>query len=102
MADTRILGPVLIALLASSSDLSAQGEFVNFETGPVRPLTVARVDGHDYLLVCNTPDNSVEVYDTVSDGFIVRVPVGLRPRGSGPPRPGGVGRDLRAGPGQAD
>lgn len=57
----------------------AQDEFVNFETGGVRPITVARVAGHDYLLVCNTPDDSVEIYDTHDLRFVARVAVGQRP-----------------------
>lgn len=30
----------------------------------MRPITVPRVGGHDYLLAANTPDNSIEIYDT--------------------------------------
>ncbi len=61
------------------SSLLAQGEFVDFETPQTKPLAIATVAGHDYLLACNTPDNSVEIYDTHNNQFVTRVPVGLRP-----------------------
>ena len=48
------------AAAALSPSLLAQGEFVNFETPQVKPIAVAHVNGKDWLLGCNTPDNSVE------------------------------------------
>ncbi|MFQ5748374.1 MAG: hypothetical protein ACE5H3_02825 [Planctomycetota bacterium] len=82
---TRIL-PTLFALLLPLSPLLAQGrtDYMNVESPQVKPITVARVGGHDYLLACNTPDNSVEIWDTdetlpQAQRFIKRVPVGLEP-----------------------
>ena len=50
----------------------------------MKPITVARVGGHDWLLVCNTPDNSIEIWDTdeslpIAARFKKRVRVGLEP-----------------------
>lgn len=69
-----------------SPDARAQGrtDYFNVESPQVKPLAVARLAGHDYLLVCNTPDNSLEIWDTdeslpVASRFKGRVPVGLEP-----------------------
>ncbi|MDY7096351.1 MAG: hypothetical protein SX243_25530 [Acidobacteriota bacterium] len=77
---------VTLAWLGSPSPASAQGrtDFLNVESPQVHSIEVARVDGHDYLLVCNTPDNSVEIWDTdetvpVAARMLARVPTGLRP-----------------------
>lgn len=59
-----------------------RSNYYNVETPVVSPLTIARLGGHDYLLVCNTPDHSVEVWDTqegIPDRFVARIPVGLEP-----------------------
>ncbi len=71
----------LSALLLFATTCSAQGRdsFLNLEIPQVAPITVARVGGQDYLLVCNTPDSRLEVYDVRGFQFITRVPVGLRP-----------------------
>ncbi len=74
-------------MLTGTSTAHAQGrtEYYNVETPQVRPIVVARMANHDFLLVCNTPDNSVEVYDTdenitpASARFLKRIPVGLEP-----------------------
>ena len=62
---------------------SAQGTFVNFEVPQIAPITIATVqDGpgfKSYVLACNTPDNSVEIYNAESTAFVARVPVGLGP-----------------------
>ncbi len=56
------------------------GRFVNFETPQVHPIEVASVAGRDYVLVCNTPDNSVEIHQAAPPhAFVQRVPVGLGP-----------------------
>ncbi len=65
----------------------AQGrtEYMNVESPQVSPLAVANVAGKTLLLVCNTPDNSLEVWDTdesitpATARFRQRVPVGLEP-----------------------
>lgn len=76
------LAPLVCLLLTLTA--TSQGEFVNFETPQVKPITVATVGtgalARDFLLVCNTPDNSVEVYDAHAPfTFIKRVPVGISP-----------------------
>ncbi|HEX5052682.1 MAG TPA: hypothetical protein VFZ65_12975 [Planctomycetota bacterium] len=78
--------PTISSLLLAHV-LSAQGrtDYLNVETPQVKPIAVARIDGHDYILACNTPDNSVEIWDTdetivpESSRFLLRIPVGLEP-----------------------
>jgi len=79
--------PLLTAILFSASVLSpatgawaqARDHFFNVESPQVHPIEVARVETRDLLLVLNTPDHSVEIYDTSNDSFVARVPVGLDP-----------------------
>ncbi|MCA8948131.1 MAG: hypothetical protein KDE27_01435 [Planctomycetes bacterium] len=68
-------------VLTIAAALPAQGKFVNFEDPQVKPIAVASVGTNDYVLACNTPDNSVEVYlaEWDLDDPIARVPVGLSP-----------------------
>ena len=70
-------------LLAGAPGAQGLGSYFNVESPQVKPLAVARVGvagtPHDYLLVCNTPDNCVEVYDTHDRAFLGRVPTGLEP-----------------------
>ncbi|MEQ8763861.1 MAG: hypothetical protein RL885_08040, partial [Planctomycetota bacterium] len=93
LAVRAVRSPATLALCAvsaltlfTSQPAAAQGrtDYLNVETPQVRPITVARLQGHDYLLVCNTPDNSLEVYDTdetlpAQSRFLARIPVGLEP-----------------------
>jgi YVTN family beta-propeller protein len=54
--------------------------FIAFESGPVRPI--ALTPSGQYLLVTNTPDNRLEVFDVVAGGGLSRtfsIPVGLEP-----------------------
>lgn len=57
--------------------------YLNFESPQVKALAVATLSGTDYLLACNTPDNSVEVFEVTSGmpGLVsrLRVPVGQEP-----------------------
>ena len=57
----------------------AQGSFVNFESGHVRPLALAP-DG-TRLFAVNTPDNRLAIYDVGAGGLTLaaEVPVGLEP-----------------------
>lgn len=57
----------------------ALGQFVTFESGHVRPLALS-ADGQR-LYAVNTPDNSVEVYNTSGDQpvHLETIPVGLEP-----------------------
>jgi len=68
---------VLIGLFAATPALA--GDFVTFETGPVRPL--ARSADGSRLYVANIPDGRLEIF-SVSDIGLVKtgsVPVGLEP-----------------------
>ncbi|HYC00780.1 MAG TPA: SMP-30/gluconolactonase/LRE family protein [Candidatus Limnocylindrales bacterium] len=55
------------------------GAFVTFETGQVRPVAMSE-DGQR-LYVCNTPDNTLEIFDIAGGTLSHRksVPVGLEP-----------------------
>jgi YVTN family beta-propeller protein len=70
---------ILFATLVPLAALTAQGEFVNFEIPQVKPIEIARVNGHDYLLVCNTPNNTVEVYDTSTNALAASFKTGQGP-----------------------
>lgn len=78
---------LLIGFICSAHSLRAQGrmDYVNVESPQTKPITVATIEGHDYILACNTPDSSVEIWDTdetitpVEDRFIARIPVGTEP-----------------------
>jgi DNA-binding beta-propeller fold protein YncE len=71
--------PVLLLALANAT--RAQGEFVNFEDPPIAPITIAVVGDTTHVVLCNTADNSLEIYDgdTVTPSFLQRVAVGLSP-----------------------
>ncbi len=64
-----------------ASSLPAQGAtaYFNVESPQVKAIAVATLNGHDYLLVCNTPDNAVEVYDTVGNALLASVRTGAEP-----------------------
>ncbi len=70
---------VILAALAAPAALSAQGSFVNFESGHVRPLALAP-DGNR-LFAVNTPDNRLEIFTVDGGGLtlVAEVPVGLEP-----------------------
>jgi hypothetical protein len=71
-----------LALLCPTRAVRAQGVtgYMNVESPQVRPLALATVGSQRVLLVCNTPDNSVEVWSTASTPvFLHRLPVGLEP-----------------------
>lgn len=59
-------------------------DYFNVESPQVKPITVARIAGYDYLLVCNTPDNALEIWNTDENAppderLLASVPVGLEP-----------------------
>ena len=83
---SALLLPLLAAVggVFGPGDLCAQDEYVHFEPGQVQPITVARIVSGEasrrVLLVCNTPDDCVEIYDAESPfAFLQRVPTGLTP-----------------------
>ncbi len=82
----RRVSILFVAVLLAAPPLFAQGrtDYFNVESPQVHPIEVARISGHDYLLVCNTPDNRVEIYDTdetlePKDRLLARVQVGAEP-----------------------
>jgi len=88
---SRFLGPqeiflTLLIVLVVASPVFGQGrsDYYNVESPQVHPIEVARVNGHDYVLAVNTPDNSVEIWNTdetipPASRFLARVRVGLEP-----------------------
>ncbi len=58
--------------------------YFNVESIQCSPITTATIKGHTYILACNTPDNSLEIWDTdenkpADQRFLRRIPVGLEP-----------------------
>ncbi len=74
-----------VAMLGSTLLAQGRTDYMNVESPQVSPLATATVGSRTLLLVCNTPDNSLEVWDTdetitpVAARFVARVPVGLEP-----------------------
>ena len=71
-----ILGLLLFPLLA----LAQAPDFVEFESGHVRPLAIS-ADG-SRLFAVNTPNNALEIFSINASGGLTlqtRVPVGLEP-----------------------
>ncbi len=72
-----VAGVLLLGGLAAPA--AAQPSYVNFDSGPVRPIA-ASPDGSQ-IFVTNIPDNRLEIFD-VAGGSLVHVdsvPVGLEP-----------------------
>jgi DNA-binding beta-propeller fold protein YncE len=74
--------PALIGLIATSliAPSPARAAYVNFEASQVHPI--ALTGAGDRLLVVNTPDGRLEVFDVAGDGSLAKsfsVPVGLEP-----------------------
>ncbi len=69
----------LLAILLMAPALVQADLWVNFESGPVRPLALSN-DG-SRLVAVNTPDNTLEVFAAAADGLqhLHSVPVGLEP-----------------------
>lgn len=79
----RIALAICAGFLAGRPAL-AQNRFVNFEAPQVSPIALATVGQSTFVLVCNTPDSSVEIYDAHNfggprQGYKARVPVGQSP-----------------------
>ena len=78
------LALLLFLVLPLVSLAQGQDGYLNVESPQVHPIEVARVSGHDYILAVNTPDNSVEIWNTdetvpVDQRLVARVRVGLEP-----------------------
>lgn len=75
---------LLLPALPLAGVLPAQGAFVNYEDPQIKPVTIAVLGAaaaeQRYALICNTPDNSVEIYSTTAPfPFLGRIPVGQSP-----------------------
>jgi len=90
--ESRIARPIrattAVLALSAATALSAaalpQRPFVNYEVGPVHPVTAhtfqAGSASRDVLLGCNTPNNALEFYDTAGGmSLISSIPTGLAP-----------------------
>ncbi len=70
----------LLGIAATASAVPPVPNFIEFESGPVRP--VALTPSGQYLLVTNTPDNRLEVFDVLGNGGLSHtfsIPVGMEP-----------------------
>ncbi|MEO0974603.1 MAG: hypothetical protein AAFX85_16050, partial [Pseudomonadota bacterium] len=72
--------------LTMLSPANAQGrtDYFNVESPQVHPIELATIGAQDFLLIVNTPDNSLEIWQTdeavpVDQRFVMRLPVGLEP-----------------------
>ncbi len=74
-------GRLALAIVGFAPALVAQGgaDHLNFETPPHHALAVVSVGSRDFLLVANTPDASVEIWDARALTFQARVAVGQEP-----------------------
>jgi hypothetical protein len=83
---SRLLAPCIVLGL-TCAPLRAQGraDYLNVESPQVSPIALATVGTRQILLVCNTPDNSIEIWDTdesilpAGARFLARQRVGLEP-----------------------
>ena len=73
----RVFAAVSFAMVFCASQ--AAQAFTLFESGPVRPFAMSP-DG-TRLFACNTPDDTLEVFDITVDGIVrvASIPVGLEP-----------------------
>jgi len=74
-----IRGILLAFLLAPAWVLAQAPDFIEFESGQVRPLAMS-ADG-SRLFAVNTPNNALEIFSITASGLTLtaRVPVGLEP-----------------------
>src|SRR5262245_2139568 len=79
MSGFRRTATMLGVLLALAAAARAQTSFLEFESGPVRPL--ALTPDRSKLLVCNIPDNRLEIFAVSANGLTLvgSVPVGMEP-----------------------
>src|SRR6185436_6458106 len=74
---SALAGVAALGLLTPRAALAVS--FVEFESGPVRPLAITP-DG-TRLLATNTPDNQLELFSITPSGIVHtgNVPVGMEP-----------------------
>ncbi len=75
----RRVATMLGSLLAVAAPAWSQTSFTAFESGPVRPIALTPSGAR--LLVCNIPDNRLEIFGVSAGGLthFGSVPVGLEP-----------------------
>ena len=76
---SRGLMILLLSFFGADAALAQATDFVAFESGSVRPMALSP-DG-SRLVVCNTPDGQLEIFDVLPSGlqYAGSVPVGLEP-----------------------
>jgi DNA-binding beta-propeller fold protein YncE len=79
MSPLQRIAAVSILLLGATAPALAQPSYLAFESGPVRPI--ALTPNGTRLLVCNIPDNQLEIFAVSADGLthLASVPVGMEP-----------------------
>lgn len=81
----RFVSPVLmltaLTLSADPRAQAAQGTYTNFETPQTHPIEAVTIGGNEYVLVCNTPNDSLEIWKATTSTltFVTRIAVGLGP-----------------------
>lgn len=76
---------LLPALPFARASAQGQGTYMNVESPQVSPIALATVGTRKLLVVCNTPDDSIEIWDTnetilpLEARFLDRLRVGLEP-----------------------
>jgi hypothetical protein len=75
----RVVTAASLALAIAAPALAQAPSFLEFESGPVRPIALTP-DGTQ-LLVCNIPDNRLEIFSVTASGLthLASVPVGMEP-----------------------
>jgi hypothetical protein len=89
LARSSVLACYFLAAALSAGTAGAQGleEYCNFESPQVKPIAIAAVTSlttRHYIVACNTPDNTIEVFDVTgalrdAPLAVARIPVGLEP-----------------------
>ncbi|MCH9649947.1 MAG: hypothetical protein K0U98_17050 [Deltaproteobacteria bacterium] len=79
-----VMGLLVFSLTTTPALAQGRGDYFNVESPQGHPIEIAEVGNHFYILVCNTADNSVEIWDSdenlpIASRFLARVPVGLEP-----------------------
>src|SRR5262245_56793957 len=82
LARSLVLAGLAAVRLGAGAPAQGRGDYFNVESPQVAPIALANVSGRTLLVVCNTPDNTVEIWDTaepLAAQPLDRVQVGLEP-----------------------
>lgn len=73
---------VYLVLLVIPAFALGQGKqtYLNVESPQVHPIDVVKVGNYFYIVACNTPDNSVEIYSVDESGEPIEIPLVARVR----------------------